>query len=159
MPHICGTRGRWVNSVLSGALGGSSTIWFHGKTVEHRIWWSNGISHIHWRWVTCGCTRSFTMTSHGRHGVITGNSTVCSMALQSVTARSLAKVKYIIMFTEEYWVWFNAFMAADAYMGHWTWAPLVQAMACRLFGAKPWSDPTIVYRQLDHEVQNLMKFK
>ena len=29
----------------------------------------------------------------------------------------------------------------DAYMRHWTMSSLVQIKACRLFGAKPWSEP------------------
>ena len=36
-----------------------------------------------------------------------------------------------------------------AYMRQWIESALVQIMACRLFGAKPFSKPMLGYRQLD----------
>ena len=36
-----------------------------------------------------------------------------------------------------------------AYMCQWIWSTLVQVMACRLFGAKPLSEPMLAYCQLD----------
>ena len=36
-----------------------------------------------------------------------------------------------------------------AYMRQWTMPPLVQVMACRLFGANPLPGPVLAYCQLD----------
>ena len=39
----------------------------------------------------------------------------------------------------------NSLRPSDAYMGRWTGSSLVQIMACRLFGAKPLSEPMLEY--------------
>ena len=39
---------------------------------------------------------------------------------------------------------------STAYMGQWTGSALVQIMACRLIGAKPLSEPMLIYCQLGH---------
>ena len=43
-------------------------------------------------------------------------------------------------------------------MHHWTGSELVQIMACRLFGAKPFSKPMLGYCQLDPYEQTSVKF-
>ena len=40
----------------------------------------------------------------------------------------------------------NSLRPSDAYMRCWTGSSLVQIMACRLFGAKPLSEPMLEYR-------------
>ena len=40
---------------------------------------------------------------------------------------------------------FNSLRPSDAYMRRWTGSSLVQIMACRLFGAKPLSEPMLEY--------------
>ena len=45
------------------------------------------------------------------------------------------------------------------FMRQWIGSSLVQIMACRLFGAKPLSEPMLVYCQLDSWKQFLMKFE
>ena len=45
-----------------------------------------------------------------------------------------------------------------AYMRQWSESTLVQIMACRLFGAKPLSKPTVGYCQLDPKEQTSVKF-
>ena len=45
--------------------------------------------------------------------------------------------------------WFNSLRPSDAYMRQLTRPLLVQILACRLVGAKPLSEPTLVYCQLD----------
>ena len=42
----------------------------------------------------------------------------------------------------------NSLKLGDAYMHQLTWLSLVQIMACRLFGAKPLSEPMIIYCHL-----------
>ena len=44
------------------------------------------------------------------------------------------------------------------YMRQWIWPALVQIRACRLFGAKPLSQPMLGYCQLDLEEQTSVKF-
>ena len=44
----------------------------------------------------------------------------------------------------------NTLRPSDAYMRHYTRPSLVQMMACRLFGAKPSSEPMMIYCHLDH---------
>ena len=39
----------------------------------------------------------------------------------------------------------NSLRPSDAYMRRWTGSSLVQIMACRLFGAKPLSEPMLEY--------------
>ena len=43
----------------------------------------------------------------------------------------------------------NSSLPSAAYMRRWTWSALVQIVACRLFGAKPFSKPVLGYCQLD----------
>ena len=43
----------------------------------------------------------------------------------------------------------NSSLPGAAYMRQWTGSALVQIMACRLFGAKPLSEPMLKYCQLD----------
>ena len=43
----------------------------------------------------------------------------------------------------------NSSPPSAAYMHQWTGSALVQVMACRLFGAKPLSEPMLPYCQLD----------
>ena len=50
-------------------------------------------------------------------------------------------------------------MPGDAYMRQWTWSSLVQIMACRLFGAKPLSEPKLTYCQLDPLEQTSIIFE
>ena len=45
-----------------------------------------------------------------------------------------------------------------AYMRQWIGSALVQIMACRLFGAKPLSKPTLGYCQLNPKEQTSVKF-
>ena len=47
------------------------------------------------------------------------------------------------------WRHHNSSPLSAAYMRPWTGSPLVQIMACRLFGTKPLSKPMLVYCQLD----------
>ena len=44
---------------------------------------------------------------------------------------------------------FNSVPPSAAYMRQWIWSALVQIMACRLYGAKPLSNPMLGYCQLD----------
>ena len=44
---------------------------------------------------------------------------------------------------------FNLSPLSAAYMGQWIRSALVQIMACRLFGAKPFSKPMLEYCYLD----------
>ena len=39
----------------------------------------------------------------------------------------------------------NSLRPGDAYIRHWTGSPLVQTMACHLFGTKPLSEPMLEY--------------
>ena len=43
----------------------------------------------------------------------------------------------------------NPLRLSEAYMCQWTRPSLVQIMACRVFGAKPLSEPIVYYCQLD----------
>ena len=45
---------------------------------------------------------------------------------------------------------FNSSPPSAAYMRQWIGSALVRVMACRLFGAKPLTEPMLTYRQLDH---------
>ena len=45
--------------------------------------------------------------------------------------------------------WVNSSAPSAAYMRQWTVSALVQAMACRLFGAKPLPEPMLTYCQLE----------
>ena len=45
------------------------------------------------------------------------------------------------------------------YMRQWIGSPLVQIMACRLFGAKPLSEPMLGYCQLDPWEQTSVEFR
>ena len=45
--------------------------------------------------------------------------------------------------------WVNSLRPSDAYMRRWTGSSLVQIMACRLFGAKPLSEPMLEYCNWD----------
>ena len=45
--------------------------------------------------------------------------------------------------------WLISLRAASAYMRQWIMSVLVQVMACCLFGAKPLSEPILVYWQLE----------
>ena len=47
---------------------------------------------------------------------------------------------------------------SDSYMHQKTWQSLVQIMGCRLFGAKPLSDPMMVYCQLDPKKRTSLKY-
>ena len=42
-------------------------------------------------------------------------------------------------------VFINSLRPSDAYIRHWTGSSMVQIMACRLFGAKPLSEPMLEY--------------
>ena len=46
-----------------------------------------------------------------------------------------------------------------AYMHRWTESALVQVMACRLFGAKPLSEPMPAYLWFDHLEQTSVQFE
>ena len=52
----------------------------------------------------------------------------------------------------------NSSMPSDAYMRQYNILTLVQIMACRLFGAKPLSEPMLPCCQLDHEDHISVKF-
>ena len=53
----------------------------------------------------------------------------------------------------------NSSPLSAAYM-HWsTWSPLVQVMACRLFGTKPLPEPMLTYSQLDSWEYISVKFE
>ena len=53
----------------------------------------------------------------------------------------------------------NSSPPSYAYMRRWTGPSLIQVMACRLFGAKPLSEPMLAYCQLDSWEQISVKFK
>ena len=53
---------------------------------------------------------------------------------------------------------FNSYPPSAAYMRQWIGSALVQIMACRLFGAKPLSKPTLGYCQLNPKEQTSVKF-
>ena len=52
----------------------------------------------------------------------------------------------------------NSSPPSAAYMHQWIGSALVQIMACRLFGAKPLSNPMLGYCQLDRQDQISVKF-
>ena len=52
----------------------------------------------------------------------------------------------------------NSSSLSAAYMHQWIRSALVQIMTCRLFGAKPLSEPVLVYCQLDTWEHTSMKF-
>ena len=52
----------------------------------------------------------------------------------------------------------NSSPLSDAYMRQSIGSVLVQIMACRLFGAKPLSEPMLSYCQLDPKEQTSVKF-
>ena len=52
--------------------------------------------------------------------------------------------------------WFNPLRPCHAYTRQWTRPSLVQIMACRLFGAKPLSEPMLKYCQLHPKGHILM---
>ena len=65
---------------------------------------------------------------------------------------------YIIVQSGDYFFHqFNTLMQSNAYIRQGTMLPLVQIMACRLFGAKPLSETMLSYCWLDHWVQTLLK--
>ena len=51
------------------------------------------------------------------------------------------------------WICINSLRPTDAYMRQYTSPPLIQIMACRLLGAKPFSEPMLLYCQLDTRKQ------
>ena len=53
---------------------------------------------------------------------------------------------------------FNSSPPSDAYMRQWIGSVLVQIMAWRLFGAKPFSEPMLGYCQLDPKELTSVKF-
>ena len=53
----------------------------------------------------------------------------------------------------------NPFPPSAAYMRQWTGSSLVQVMACRLFGAKPLTEPMLAYCQLDSWENISVKFE
>ena len=52
----------------------------------------------------------------------------------------------------------NSWRSSDAYMRQYNIPTLVQIMACRLFGAKPLSEPMLPYCQLDPREHISLKF-
>ena len=52
----------------------------------------------------------------------------------------------------------NSLRSSDAYMCPWNIPTLLQIMACRLFGAKPLSEPMLPYCQLDPKEHISVKF-
>ena len=54
--------------------------------------------------------------------------------------------------------WVNSLRLSDAYMHQYNIQTLVQIMACRLFGAKPLSEPMLPYCQLDAKEHTSVTF-
>ena len=64
-----------------------------------------------------------------------------------------------LRFCCEWRSFFNLSPPSAGYMRQWIGSALVQIMACRLFGAKPWSKLILVYCQLDAKEQTSVKFQ
>ena len=60
---------------------------------------------------------------------------------------------------ENYLYAINSSLPCAAYMPHGTGSALIQAMACRLLGAKPLHEPMLAYYRLDFWQQISVKFK
>ena len=53
----------------------------------------------------------------------------------------------------------NSYAPRAAYMRRWTGSTLVQGMACRMSGAKPFPEPMLFYCKLDPWEQTSAKFE
>ena len=58
----------------------------------------------------------------------------------------------------DYEVYLNLVRPSDAHMDQWTKLSLFKIIACRLFGAKPLSEPVLTYYQLHPKEYISMKF-
>ena len=79
----------------------------------------------------------------------------CSSYLSSIC---VWKIKITIASHRGHW-WVESSPPTAAYMRQWTGPPLVQAMACRLIGAKPLPEPVLAYCQLDSWEHISVKFE
>ena len=72
---------------------------------------------------------------------------------QCITTTKHSKAKTVCIFLGIYCIcliWaYNSLWLSNAYRRQWTMSTLVQIMACRLDGAKPLSEPMLIYCQLD----------
>ena len=66
---------------------------------------------------------------------------------QSPLYQALVKSAFVHLWSEH--VFINSLKPSDAYIRHQPWPSLVQIMDCRLFGARPFSEPMLYYCQLD----------
>ena len=78
---------------------------------------------------------------------------------ENVTIYSLTNDVFLVLTPLFVVCMLNSSPPSAAYMRHWTYSPLVQIMACRLFSAKPLSKPMLGYCQLDPWEQIMIKIQ